>query len=105
MNLEQRKAFYAGKWDRNAVYGAHNRPRLLICYDKTTHELEKQLNIQAKRTAKKVSDTKYEVEDGSVIERLEGSTECWTLSKDGIHQDTDAFVNDLAERRGIKIEY
>lgn len=63
------------------------------------------MNIQAKRTAKKVSDTKYEVEDGSVLERLVDNDPHWTLSKDSIHIDTDAFVNDLAERHGINIEH
>ena len=63
------------------------------------------MNIQLKRTAKKVSETKYEVEDGSVLERLVDNDPHWTLSKDSIRTDTDAFVNDLAERHGINIEY
>ena len=63
------------------------------------------MNIQLKRTAKKVSETKYEVEDGSVLERLVDNDSHWTLSKDGIRLDTDACVNDLAERHGISIDY
>lgn len=63
------------------------------------------MNIQLKRTAKKVSETKYEVEDGAVLERLKDNDCHWTLSKDGIHLDTDAFVNDLTERHGISIDY
>lgn len=64
--------------------------------------IEKQ---QARYETKKVSETKYEVEDGSVLERLVDNDPHWTLSKDSIHTDTDAFVNDLAERHGINIEH